>query len=300
MSWLNPDRLARSSAIDSSEESERINLKCRRGSSYDEPPHSVSISSMPSRFSKQVPFSNQAIDLLPVYHTCDGFDARSHVERREIRTTDVCEVFGETITYFFYGRPAFKYVVGDESTTDLALYPVCFVMNLEKLGPLKRIFPFDTGAMFHKRLKRYFHRKNTVLDFELEPETSRIKDVIFHFFGGTKNYINPVRADREYAVEDFESVSYSKMIESHVRTEADERRVTIELQADSAIALTKASLQAIILPTQLRGSKLYSEFIDANGIKAQCYDIEVWNPALSFGLVSAAAKRFTLSMGYFK
>ncbi|MDE5465353.1 hypothetical protein [Bradyrhizobium sp. CSS354] len=260
----------------------------------------MSNSKMPSRFSKQVPLSNQAIDLLPVYHTCDGFDARSHVERREIQTTDVCEVFGETITYFFYGRPAFKYAVDNDATTDLALYPVCFVMNLEKLGALKRIFPFDTGALFHNRLKRYFHRKNTVLDFELAPDTSRIKDVIFHFFGDTKNYINPTRADREYAVEDFESVSYSKMIESHVRTEADERRVTIELHADSVVSLTKASLQAIILPTQLRGSKLYSEFIDTNGIQAQCYDIEVWNPALSFGQVSAAAKRFTLSNGYFK
>lgn len=255
---------------------------------------------MTSRFSTQVPLSNQAIDLLPVYHTCDGFDARAHIERREIQTTDICEVFGEKITYLFYGRPAFKYAVEEDATTDLALYPVCFVMKLENMEPLKRIFPFDTGALFHKRLKRYFHRKNTVLDFELEPNTSRINDVIFHFFGDTKNYINPSRFNREYAVEDFESVSYSKMLESHVRTEADERRVTIELQAEPTVALTKSSLQAIILPTALRGSKLYSDFIDANSIKAQCYDIEVWNPALSFGLVSAAAKRFMLSMGYFK
>jgi hypothetical protein len=255
---------------------------------------------MPSRFSEQVPISNQAIDLLPVYHTCDGFDARSHIERREIKTTDVCEVFNEKITYFFYGRPAFKFAVGDESTTDLSLYPVCFVMNLEKIGPLKRLFPFDSGAMFHKRFKRYFHHKNTVLDFELEPQTSRIKDMVFHFFGDTKNYIHPTRADRSFAVENFESVSYSKMIESHVRAEADERRVTIELQADADVALTKQSLQAIILPTPLRDSKLYRDFIDANDIRAQCYDIEVWNPALSFGLVAAAAKRFTLSMGYFR
>lgn len=255
---------------------------------------------MPSRFSKQVPLSNQAIDLLPAYHTCDGFDARSHVERREIETTDICEVFGKRITYFFYGRPAFKYAVEDEATSDLALYPVCFVMNLETMEPLERIFPFDTGAMFHKRLKRYFHRKNTILDFELEPDTYRIKDVIFHFFGDTKNYIHPTRADREFAAEDFESVSYSNMIESHVRAEADERRVTIELHAPPRIALAKPSLQAVILPTQLRDSRLYSDFINSNGIRAQCYDIEVWNPALSFGLVSAAAKRFMLSMGYFR
>ncbi|MCK1658536.1 hypothetical protein [Bradyrhizobium sp. 151] len=255
---------------------------------------------MVSRFSKQLPLSNQAIDLLPVYHTCDGFEARTYIERGAIQTTDVCEVFKEQITYFFYGRPAFKYSVEDGATTDLAVYPVCFVMNLEKMDPLTRIFPFDTGAMHHKLLRRYFHRKNTVLDFELEPDASRIKDVVFHFFGDVKNYINPTRAVREYAVEDFESVSYSKMIDSHVRTEADERRVTIELHAGPIVAIAKPSLQGIILPTQLRGSKLYSDFIDANGVTAQCYDIEVWNPALSFSLVSAAAKRFMLSMGYVK
>jgi len=255
---------------------------------------------MTSRFSTQVPLSNQATNLLPAYHTCDGFDARAHVERGEIQTNDACEVFGAKITYFFYGRPAFKYAVDEEATTDLSLYPVCFVMKLENMEPLKRTFPFDTGALFHKRLKRYFHRKNTVLDFELEPNTSRINDVVFHFFGDNKKYIHPSRSDREYAAEDFESVSYSKMLETHVRTEADERRVTIELQAGPTVPLTRSSLQAIILPTQLRGAKLYSDFIDANGIKAQCYDIEVWNPALSFGLVSAAAKRFMLAMGYIR
>ena len=255
---------------------------------------------MASRFSTQVPISNQAIELLPAYHTCDGFDARSHVERGEILTTDTCEVFGRNITYLFYGRPAFKYALDDGATTNLALYPVCFVMNLEKMEALSRIFPFDTGALFHKRLSRYIHKKHTVLDFEIEPKTSRINDIVFHFFGSIKNYINPSAPARDYAAEDFESVSYSKMIDSHVRTEADERRVTIEIHAPESVKLTSGVLQAIILPTQLRGSKLYSDFIDANQIKAQCYDIEVWNPALSFGLVSAAAKRFMLSSGYFK
>lgn len=90
------------------------------------------------------------------------------------------------------------------------------------------------------------------------------------------------------------------MIDSYIRTEADERRVTIEVQADSIVKLNRDSLKAIILPTQLRSSKLYSAFIKGNGIKAQCYDIEVWNPAHSFGLISAAAKRLTLAMGLYK
>jgi hypothetical protein len=255
---------------------------------------------MTSRFSAQVPLSNRAIDLLPVYHTCDGFDARTFVERSAIEAQSACDVFKEKLVYLFYGRPAFKYFVDEEATTNLSLYPVCFVLNLEAVGQIKRAFPFDTGAMANSRLKRYMHPKNTILDFEIEPNSQRISDVIFHFFGSSKNYINPTPSGRQLSATDFESISYSKMIDSFVRTEADERRVTIELQVLDSVRLSKKSLAAIILPTQLRESALFRDFIDQNDIRAQCYDIEVWNPALSFGLVSAAAKRLTLAMGLYK
>jgi hypothetical protein len=255
---------------------------------------------MASRFSTQVPLSNQAFSLLPVYHTCDGFDARTHVERNAIITDDTCEVFKEKITYLFYGRPSYKYFVDTDATTNLSLYPVCFVLRLDHIGKIKRIFPFDTGAMFHKRLSRYMHKKNTVLDFEMEPNTNRINDIVFHFFGSIKNYINPSTSGRQHSSSDFESVAYANMVESFVRTEADERRVTIEVQADQTVQLTPDSLQALILPTQLRSSRLFDDFIRDNGIKVQSYDIEVWNPSQSFGLVSAAAKRLALSMGLYK
>jgi len=255
---------------------------------------------MPSRFSTQVPLSNQAFTLLPVYHTCDGFDARNHIEKSAIHTPQTCEVFNEKITYLFYGRPAFKYFVDEDATTNLAFYPVCFVLNIDHIGPIKRLFPFDTGAMFHNRFKRYMHPKQAVMDFELEPNSNRINDVVLHFFGSSRNYLNPKPVERKFDSTDFEGIAYAKMIDSHARSEADERRITIEVQADSTVRLSPNSLRAIILPTQLRSSKLYRDFIKRNKIRAQCYDIEVWNPALSFSLVSAAAKRLTLAAGLFK
>ena len=114
---------------------------------------------MPSRFSTQVPLSNQAFTLLPVFHTCDGFDARTFVEQDQINVEEDCEIFKEKIAYLFYGRPAFKYKTEDDASANLALYPVAFVLNLDKIGKLKRIFPFDTGAMHYKRYKSFIHKK---------------------------------------------------------------------------------------------------------------------------------------------
>lgn len=244
---------------------------------------------MPSRFSTQVPLSNQAFTLLAVFHTCDGFDARAYVERNEIDTTETCEVFNEKITYLFYGRPAYKYAVEDEASTNLALYPISFLLNLGKVEKLKRVFPFDTGAMFHKRYKSFIPKKNAILDFELEPTTNRINDVVLHFFGANDEYQRFKPKDFEIRPAFFETKSYVEMLRSFASAPADERRATIEIQADKTVSFGSGAIAGIILPTPLRDDPLFSIFIQQNEIECETYDIHVWNPAQSFGLISACA-----------
>ena len=60
---------------------------------------------MATRFSSQIPVTNQTFEMLPIFHTSDAFAARSHIENSEIVTTDVCDVFKEKITYFFTAVP---------------------------------------------------------------------------------------------------------------------------------------------------------------------------------------------------
>src|SRR5437899_628133 len=82
---------------------------------------------------------------LPLVHAteCHHFNSilKSHtLEPRE------CSVFQEPLLYFFYGRPAYR----DSSKTlpmkDISFCPICFVFRTGNRFPLKRLFPFDTGA----------------------------------------------------------------------------------------------------------------------------------------------------------
>lgn len=252
---------------------------------------------MSNQFSSQVPRSNEAFELLPLFHTCDGLDARNHILNSSINTSDTCEVFKENITYLFYGRPAFKYDTKNSLSRDISLYPTAFVMNAENIGGIKRIYPFDSGAMHHKRYEDYFNRKMTVLDFELEPITSRISDVVLHFFGSNENYLNFKTNDINNEETDFEAHSFLEMVRSLSNSKADERRATIELQAHEVVKLGPNSLKAIIVPTALRDTKLIKNFAESNEVIIESYDVAVWNPAQCFGLIQSSAHKLMEKIG---
>lgn len=150
-----------------------------------------------STFSDQVPRANETFKFLPLFHTCDGFFARKHLRAEELVTEDVCEVFNEQVTYLFYGRAAYKYALTDLATTQLSLYPVCFIFDLELIEDIKRIYPFDSGAMHHAFLKGFMDDKMTLADFESEPDTRRIADIVLKFFDNNSDYLKAKPNQRE-------------------------------------------------------------------------------------------------------
>lgn len=250
-----------------------------------------------SKFSDQVPNHNDVLEFLPLFHTCDSFQARTYIGKKLLRTEDVCEIFKEPITYLFYGRPAFKYTVRDGNTVNLAMYPICFVFDIDLIGAIRRIYPFDTGALYHKILERFIHDKNVVADFELEPSTKRISDVILQFHGSNRNYIESRLRDK-LAIDpfNFESVSFEKMHDRYAPDRSDERRVTIEIQAEQELSLTSGALKAIIVPTQMLGSPFLLNFVSTVGCDVRSYDIDVWDPKSSFALVASEAKKYIFSL----
>ncbi|KOF22283.1 hypothetical protein AC244_01670 [Ensifer adhaerens] len=251
-----------------------------------------------STFSEQVPRANETFQFLPLFHTCDGFFARKHMRRGELVTDDVCEVFNEQVTYLFYGRAAYKYGLTDLATTQLSLYPVCFIFDLELIEDIKRIYPFDSGAMHHDFLKAFMDDKMALADFEIEPDTRRIADIVLKFFDNNANYLNSRPNEREIDTLDFESTAFMEMTRSHVGSGADERRVTIEVQAGKTVPFANGLLKAMIVPIQYLESPFFRDFIDKQGIRVRAYEINVWNPKQSFGVVASAAKDFLRNEGY--
>lgn len=216
----------------------------------------------------------------------------------EMVTEDVCEVFNEQVTYLFYGRAAYKYAAPDFATKQLSLYPVCFIFDLEMITDIKRIYPFDSGAMHHDFLKPFMHDQMTLADFEIEPESRRVADIVLKFFDTNSNYLKAEPNRRDIDPLAFESEAYVKMTNAHVGSPADERRVTIEVQAGKTVPFSNGVLKGIVVPMQYLDSPIFKNFVGKEGIAVRCYEIDVWNPKQSFGVLAGAAKQYLREQGY--
>lgn len=248
------------------------------------------------KFSEQTPRTNERFSFLPLVHTCDGFDARRHMQTGELITDDVCEVFDEKITYLFYGRAAYKYELADEATTRLDLYPVCFVFDFDLVENIERIFPFDSGAMHHGILEKFMSEKISLLDFQLEGNASRVADVILKFYGSNENYLSGNPTDEKIDPLDFESRAVFDMGNSKGLAKADERRVTIEIQATETVPFAGGTLIGVVVPAAYIDSPMFNAFCASEPIEVRTYDIEVWHPSQAFGQLATEAKKLVLSL----
>lgn len=245
-----------------------------------------------TNFSEQVPRSNKAYEFLPLFHTCEAFQARTYIRDRELKTTDICEVFKEPITYLFYGRPAYKYALKGGMTKNISVYPVCFIFDIDLLPEIQRIYPFDTGALHHKILSNFIHGDNTVAHFELEPERNRIADVVLHFHGTNANYLAGTLEEKAHDPFNFESVSYAEMHKTYVPDASDERRITIEVHAPERLKLKDGALRAMIVPMPLLGSEFLADFVRDTDVDVRSYDVDLWDPIYGFSSVARVAKDY--------
>lgn len=244
-----------------------------------------------SRFSSQVPEFPDNFELLPVYHVCDGHAARDHVESDALIASDKCEVFKSKINYLFYGRPSFKYVSQLKNTKLLAFYPVCFVLNLNEISNIMDIYPFDTGALHHKLLEEFFHKNTTVKDFSMGSDKNRIRDIVLQYFGSNDAYLSQHASSTSLAASHFESTSYRAMISGIGNSKADERRITIEVQAGERIEKLSTKLVGMILPRDLKDDPNFSKYIDNNNIRHLTYSIQLWQPDQYFSVVAEKAEQ---------
>lgn len=86
-------------------------------------------------------------DVLPIMHSCDGFDCESIIEDMYLKPT-MCPVFNEELLYFFYGKPS--YPVGEKeqyNRTDELCCPVCFIIEKANLTHEEEMI-----------IKKYYHR----------------------------------------------------------------------------------------------------------------------------------------------
>jgi hypothetical protein len=162
-------------------------------------------------------------------------------------------VFKESLTYFFYGRPAYRAKEGNNARLEFE-WPIVLVFDPGKITAIKRVFPFDTGAYAMGLYNTFFDKRSELCDFELSPSVdSACKVVGTYYINNDEYYTGLTRKNVELPLRVFEASGLLELsrlpgVQASSSNTRDERSSAIELQVETPISLTDVLL-AVILPT---------------------------------------------------
>jgi hypothetical protein len=187
---------------------------------------------------------------LPLVHTTESYFLKKILRSGEIDARP-CNVFtGETLSYFFVGRAAYKKEMHQEA--EYWELPACIVRSFTTKDA-KRIFPFDSGAFAAKRYPSSINMMD-LNDFETGADSEAPQKLIGTFFGNARNYFRLTARPREQ----FESMFDVDVLDEEVKAlhgliqqksnRFDDRRFAIEVQFDNNISIVDEKPLCIILP----------------------------------------------------
>lgn len=230
-----------------------------------------------SRFLSQLGSGGSVFPLLPLTHVTSAHGLRGVIDSKGVDIAD-CSVFGEKLSYWFYGRPAYK--LGDIHFGSKALYhaPVCLIANPKNFPTPKRAFPFDSGAFDGRKFNGIMPKKASLADFELEPSFKAAQRVVGKFYESNEEYLlaNP-KQNITHNNWDFELSAYHTLIraaqDGHEAQRFDERSSSIEFQFAGRIPFPSA-FDAIVLPSPLlNGDDKYTGAIKKSGLHLIPYPV---------------------------
>ena len=241
------------------------------------------------KFSDILSGVNGKLKVLPILHTCDAYGFRSILDSKELQPQR-CDVFDKDYLYAYYGVPSYR-IKTNAATNNLSLFPVCCILDYEKVDNLIKIYPFDTGAFMKmdEIKKQHFHPKMKLENFELIPNIKNAVRVVEKFYKTNLNYIKKrvqIKSENLDPV-NFEAHSYFSLITDGALSKTDDRVSTIELIFNNAITLSKDTLINIILPSSFMDDKKISKTIrdDFNISSPFVYHTVKGDPQEYFGLI---------------
>jgi hypothetical protein len=166
-----------------------------------------------------------------------------------------CRVFrGDKLCYLFLGRPAYK--AKNAENPSVWQLPVAFVVRFEKPPPIKRAFPFDSGAFYDRRLPDYITMFK-MDGYNLAGNPDLIGRLVSFFFKSSDRYFFRRPAGEEEIKEQHnldprhaEVLALSKLYLEGSSPEFDDRAAAIELQIEQDIELRKENLLGIVMPKE--------------------------------------------------
>jgi hypothetical protein len=220
-------------------------------------------------------FINQqtsAPGLLPLVHIARAYSFDDILDGDVLEPYD-CDVFKEKLIYLFYGRPAYRAKDGNNARLEFE-WPIVLVFDPEKIGEIKRIFPFDTGAFSLRLYAEFFDKHSELSHFALEPVLESVSQVVGAFYQDNEEYYRgetrknvdiPPRQFEAQGVHELARLPGVQGTQSRDRTR-DERSSAIELQVSHAISFLDA-LIAVVLPAPYLGDKEIQDALQRWNVK---------------------------------
>jgi hypothetical protein len=173
------------------------------------------------------------------------------VREGRIIASELDDVLGAAVSFFFYGRPAYR-VHGDGAVKTAAACPFLFVFNSSVIDRANAIHPFDTGAFKRRLYSHVMMDEMELADFSLERDSSRVNRLIARTYGTPNAYFNgdtsKIPPASEIATPDqFLAQAYIDLITSAGRNEPDDRVSTLEVTLCDPLPL-KDVLLAVVIP----------------------------------------------------
>ncbi|KRQ15910.1 hypothetical protein FBZ96_11580 [Bradyrhizobium stylosanthis] len=166
-----------------------------------------------------------------------------------------CDVFkGEKLCYLFVGRAAYK--GRDALNPEAWQLPSVFVMRFATPPPIKRIYPFDTGAFDRNRMPSYLTAFD-MQNFELGSDDALIGRLISLYFDTPRRYVDRKSVDEDKIKEEHvldmshaEILALGKLYREGSTKNYDDRAAAIEVQVGEDIPLRKQDLLGVVIPEE--------------------------------------------------
>jgi len=208
---------------------------------------------------------------LLITHTTNkvGFERMVADGLDKIKVTP-CPFMGKNLSYFFYGRPAYRPPDGPANKVHHHT-PICFAFSSSTRLAVEEIYPFDTGA-FKKEMYRDFVFDDASLEqFSIGHNIEKTKLLVDWFYENEEDYYGGYALRRANRGSPAYLESYDRLINRGPEEEnLDERCSTIEVQVNAETSLN-CNVEIIIGPSWLY--EQYGDLIDLKGWNRDMYQL---------------------------
>lgn len=199
---------------------------------------------------------------LPFCHVASAKTILGFIEASKVSTQEVCDVFGEQLNYFFYGRAAYR--PKELGATAVIDRPAALILKPAAIASPRTIYPFDTGG-FPRYAKANGH---SLQDFALMPDLGDCERVIERHWASYQQYLFADLNGFHHRIDPncFAVESYSDIVRETESEIADHRRSSIEVTSLLDVPVNIDTIIGIVIPYVYAGrdSILYLQSVGIN------------------------------------